>query len=164
MDVRSLVGPVPHQLRIGPDGAQASYELADDVVARHGVAPGPAAVMGLEGERISVEPLAAVEPRQLEQGAIGPVYRQAGGGGLAVPSGRVFVRFAEGDPAAGHEQELAEAGYRLEEVPSYAPHAAWLRPAGGKVADALSRLGRVERLRTVEHVEPQLLRSAARRD
>lgn len=164
MDVRSLVGPAPDQLRIGPEGAQAAYELADDVVARHGAAPGPSPVMRLDADRISVEPLAAVEPRQVEEGVIGPVYRQIGGGGLAVPSGRVFVRFAEGDSAAAHEHELAAAGYRLEEVPAYAPHAAWLRPAGGKVADALSHLGRVERLPAVEHVEPQLLSEAARRD
>lgn len=160
VEVRSLVGPAPSRLRVGSDHG-VSYELAEDVVAAHDADPSSGAVMSLEGDRISVEPIDAVGPREVREGMFGPVYRQMPGGEFAVPTGRVFVRFDERDSATRHEKELGAAGYRIEQVPSYAPHAAWLRPASGSVADALRRLGGVEKLASVEHVEPQLLTTPA---
>ncbi len=163
MDARTLVGRAPPKLRLSAGAGEVSYELADDLVAAHGVSPSSAAVMTLAGDEISVEPLAAVDPERLEAATIGPVYRQTPGGGLAVPSGRLFARFAKGDSAGQHEEDLAAAGYLVEDVPSYAPHAAWLRPASGMVVDALNHLDRVRHLPAVEHVEPQLLAVAATR-
>lgn len=152
MDVRRILGSAPRELRLGEGGGEASYELADDIVAVHG-----------EHDGFSVESLTAVAQMGLDERLVGPVYRQARSGGLAVPTGRVFVRFAETDAAARHEQALAEAGYEVEGVPSYAPHAAWLRATGGTVGDALGRLEDLQRLPAVEHAEPQLLTVAARR-
>jgi hypothetical protein len=72
------------------------------------------------------------------------------------PTGRVFVRFAEGTDAAAQAKTLARAGFELESVPSYAPHAAWVRPTTGTFEDLLLLPG-------VEHAERQVIAEAARR-
>jgi hypothetical protein len=76
---------------------------------------------------------------------------------LAVPTGRIFVRFASGVDAAQKEAELRQAGYDIDQVVAYAPNAAWLRDAGDDAAAALSRLADLEHVVGVENVEPQLL-------
>jgi hypothetical protein len=165
MRLREVLDASPARLplRSTPQGGVA-YELARDLVAIHGGTPGPEAVAAFEAENIAVEPIADAERRGIERGAAGPVYRRIPGGGLAVPTARAFVRFVEGDAPSRHEAELAAAGYELEEVPSYAPQAAWVRAAGGRVTDALQHLERLERLPGVESVEPQLLVESAHRD
>lgn len=77
-------------------------------------------------------------------------------GGLVVPTGRVFVRFAEGDSAARHEGAIKAAGYRVEQVPGYAPNAAWVVASDGEVGTALSRVGSLVTIPGVERVEPQM--------
>ena len=71
-------------------------------------------------------------------------------------TGRMFVRFAEGADAAAQEQALLRAGFVLESVPSYAPHAAWVRPTTGTLED-------LQQLPGVEHAEPQIVAEAALR-
>jgi hypothetical protein len=161
VDVRTLLPAAPPTLC--PGGGQDALELSDDLVARHDSDASDAAVASFPGERIAVEPVtAAAARREPERSSLGPVYRRTGGG-LAVPTGRAFVRFAEGEEAAGHRDELAAAGYELEEVPAYAPHAAWVRPAGGGVVEGLRNLDRLEGLGGVEAVEPELLSEVARK-
>jgi hypothetical protein len=71
-------------------------------------------------------------------------------------TGRIFVRFTEGTDAAEREPALRVAGFTLESVPSYAPHAAWVRPTTGTIED-------LRLLPDVEHAEPQYVSEAARR-
>ena len=59
---------------------------------------------------------------------------------------------------------LAKAGFDLEESPTWAKHAAWLRAGSGKIADALSAARRLVTLGDVEHVEPQMLTAVARKE
>jgi hypothetical protein len=160
VDVRTILRSPPLRLQLSADPGEVTYELADDLIAAHGADPGPTAVLTLDD--ISVEPL-PTRSRELEDRVVGPVYRHTADGQLAVPTGRVFVRFAPGDSAARHEEDIAAAGYQVQEVPSYAPHAAWLSAASGTVVDALRGLDRVRRLPGVEHAEPQLLTAPARR-
>jgi hypothetical protein len=87
---------------------------------------------------------------------VGPVYSTRGGP-LAVPTGLLFVRFAEGTAAASQRESLERAGFDLVEVPSFAPHAAWIRPSAGGIGAALRRLADVEAIPGVENVEPQML-------
>jgi hypothetical protein len=65
--------------------------------------------------------------------------------------------------AQDHRSQFAAAGFEIEQVPSYAPNAAWLRPLEGGVAAALNGLDELERLDGVAHAEPQLLRERAAR-
>jgi|tagenome__1003787_1003787.scaffolds.fasta_scaffold19856657_1 hypothetical protein len=141
-----------------PHTLGTSYALDEGLVAVHGDAPaGEKPVASLEGDAITVvdAPSAAQH--------VGPVYRAGPGGPIAVPTGRVFVRFQEGTDAASRAGELAAAGFSIESVPSYAPHAAWVRPGSESVADALVDLDRLRALPGVENVEPQLVSEAARR-
>ena len=80
-------------------------------------------------------------------------------GDRAVPSGRVFVRFAAGVQAAERSDALSRAGYEVLDIPLYAPQAAWVGAAGGDMAAALRGLVRLEGIEDVENVEPQMLRA-----
>jgi hypothetical protein len=91
------------------------------------------------------------------------VYRRVPGGETVVPTGRVFVRFAEGDTPQHHERELRDAGFVVAEVPGYAPHAAWLTHASGDVAAALRNLPALDRMPEIIHVEPQMIGERASR-
>ena len=134
----------PRELAVGPSGAVQRYELEPGLVA-----PDPDA--GPAGVRSSADALG------------GPVYRHSPGGDVVVPTGRVLVRLALGNPVDEHREELAAAGYTIDAVLSYAPHAAWVRAATGRTADALGHLDALTRMPGVEHVEPQLIGEASRR-
>lgn len=103
------------------------------------------------------------ESRSESEGAL-PVFALGGGGSLAVPTGRVFVRFAEGENVARRAKDIADAGYEIEESPSYAPQAAWLRARSGDTVEALRGVAILERLAGIENVEPQMLMEAERKD
>lgn len=159
MDPATPAAPPPS---LGEPGG-TRYELDDSLVAMHGAGQADgtdAPVASLEGGDITIVPAgqAADGPNR-----VGPVYRAGPGGPIAAPTGRVFVRFREGTSAESESGALAAAGFALESVPSYAPHAAWVRPASGRVADALVELDRLRRLPGVEGVEPQLVSEAAHR-
>lgn len=81
---------------------------------------------------------------------------QGGAGGLAVPTGRVFVRFAEAIKIETRADELRNLGYRITQMLSYAPNAGWLEAVDG-ADSALQNIAGVEKLRGVVNVEPQLL-------
>jgi hypothetical protein len=164
VSLERVIASSPRHLRVGPEGAGGSYELAPDLVATHGVAASHTPVLTLEGGRISVERAERPPEADLDETKVGPVYRQPIGGRLAVPTGRVFVRFAEGDRADAHRADLSSAGYDLEEVPSYAPHAAWVRPRSGRIVEGLAQLDRLRRLPALEYVEPEMITEVAPRD
>ncbi|MEW5754845.1 MAG: hypothetical protein AB1810_00935 [Pseudomonadota bacterium] len=86
-----------------------------------------------------------------------PVYRLEGGALPAVATGLVYVRFAEGISAADRGADLLAAGYRIERVPPYAPHTAWVIAADGNAARGLGEIGKLMSLPGVAHVEPQML-------
>ena len=89
------------------------------------------------------------------------VYRGEPGTAPLVPSGRVFVRFADGVRAQDRGEALAAAGCRVVSVPAYAPQAAWLAPAGDNPAQALSAIEQLEALPDMLNVEPQWLMARA---
>ena len=73
------------------------------------------------------------------------------------PTGRVLVRFRAGDRVEAHRDDLAAAGYELEQPLGFAPQAGWVRPAGRDVAAGLAGLDRLRAIPGVEHVEPEVL-------
>lgn len=157
-----MLAAAPATLRTGSREPQPEYTLADDLVARHGAEPAEA-TLSHEGGSISIVGHADADAPGVEAGAVGPVYRAAHGGAIAVPTGRALVRFADDDAAERHRDELAAAGFDLEQPLSYAPQAGWVRASSGLIADTLSGLERLAQLPRVEHVEPQLISDAARR-
>lgn len=91
------------------------------------------------------------------QPAVTPVYKLHPDGPVAVPTGRVFVRFNEGVNVATRREEIERAGYEIIETPPYAPSCAWVQSASGDLALALRDIHNLERLPDVENVEPQML-------
>ena len=92
----------------------------------------------------------------------GPVYRAQTGRTLAVPTGRLFVRFEEG-LGAERERILRDCGFRVESVPSWAPTSAWIVSTKGGVADALGGIPELCARAGVIHVEPEMLRPMTKR-
>jgi len=105
-------------------------------------------------------PSSAAEPIPTDR--LAPVYVLGGGGAPFIPTGRIGIRFAEGVSARDREAELRGLGYRIVEIPAYAPHFAWLESESGHAA-ALTALPRLAALPGVEHVEPQMVTPRALR-
>ncbi|MCA1618392.1 MAG: hypothetical protein LC795_03580 [Acidobacteria bacterium] len=91
------------------------------------------------------------------EAALTPVYRLHPDGPLAVPTGKIFLRFREGVEAATRRKEIERAGYEVIEIPPYSQSGAWVRSASGDVARSLTDLDALEKLADVENVEPQML-------
>jgi hypothetical protein len=153
------MGNVPRRIRVGTDRAGV-FDHRDDMYAVR--VRGSDAAAGSRA-RIVEGPLTAFavyeeRTRTADRSADTlPVYSAGQQGPLAVPTGRVFVRFTEGIRAETRREDLMALGFTLESVPSYAPNAAWLALADGTPADALERLEAVAALPDVAHVEPQLV-------
>ena len=88
---------------------------------------------------------------------ISPVYALDPHGPLAVPTGRIFIRFIPGVKAEDRRPDLEERGYTITHIPSYAPHTAWALASNGDIATALLNIEKLKDLRDVANVEPQLL-------
>jgi hypothetical protein len=149
------VAEAPKQLVVG-DRAAIYQQQPDLYAIRNGdAADAVAVVTDTESDRFLVYKHGAARgagsPSRL------PVYAAGQGGPLAIPTGRVLVRLDEGTDANTYGDRFRAAGFEIDRVLSYAPHAAWLRPQGGNVADALGSLDALARLPGVVHVEPQLL-------
>jgi hypothetical protein len=86
-----------------------------------------------------------------------PVYSAGPTGPLAVATGKALVRLRKEIRAEEKRKDFDDAGFEIEQIPSYAPNAAWLRPKRRGVARALSSLEKLQRIGGVEHVEAQLL-------
>ncbi|MFC7328689.1 hypothetical protein [Marinactinospora rubrisoli] len=144
----SAVAPLEVTVPAGPAGpGPARYRLAADLVAVHRPdRPVPA-----------VRPVREAARPPSGDAVLGPVYRRVPGGDLVVPTGRVLVRYSEGDRAERHRGELERTGYRMDRILGYAPHAAWVRAADGGIAAALRRTAAIAALPGVRHVEPELL-------
>lgn len=97
------------------------------------------------------------EIENLGTGQIAPVYRIGERGSLAVPTGRVFVRFEERTTLESHRQEIERAGFVIQQALPYAPQASWLQPKSGHITDALQDFPKLTRLPGIQTVEPQML-------
>lgn len=86
-----------------------------------------------------------------------PVYALGPDGPFSVATGRVFIRFADGIRVSDKAEIISGAGYRVVEVLSYAPQAAWLAASDRTIASALSNLPRLAGLGDLDSVEPQLV-------
>jgi hypothetical protein len=115
------------------------------------------AVAVMEEEAIAVFAGSPTARKAATNGIVTPVYALKSGGSIAVPTGQVFIRFAEAIPTASRQDAIQTAGYKIVEIPEYAPHTAWVRSRSGKVAEALEGLSRLSAIADVEHIEPQML-------
>jgi hypothetical protein len=156
----AILGRFPEML----GGAGPTWVRVPDLYALHAPVPRSLTadvVWTLEAEGIAVlrgQPRSASIP----VAAVTPVYARPSGP-PAVPTGRVFVRFAENVRADLRRRQLSRAGWELVEAPAWAPHTAWVRPASGDIAAALAGLDALAALPDVARVEPEMLAPAVRR-
>jgi len=88
---------------------------------------------------------------------ISPVYALDPHGPLAVPTGRIFIRFTPGVKAEDRRLDLEKRGYTITHIPSYAPHTAWVQATNGDIATSLLNIEQLKGLPSIVNVEPQLL-------
>jgi hypothetical protein len=146
----------PKRLRASTQHPEVVYVRDDTHYAVHGQPANARGVALVNGE--SGIAVLAGKPKAIDKN-VTAVYRNDSS--LAVPTGRVLVRFAEGVDAGDHAQSIQQAGYQIEQTLSYAPNAAWLCDCEGDVAGALKRIDQLENLPDVENVEPQMLSQRA---
>ncbi len=97
------------------------------------------------------------EPNQSESDTLSPIYTIEPNNLLAVPTGLVFIRFAEGVDVESQREVINQAGYEVEQSLDYAPQAAWLRAQSGNIVDAIAGISQLEAIPNVENVELQML-------
>ncbi len=154
----------PDKIRQSSNADAPFFHRATDLVAVDGPVPETLksrVVVVIEDGRLTVCRGAARD--WPDDADLIPVYRLEGGAIPAVPTGLIFVRFAEEISAAERAPDLARAGYRIERIPPYAPHTAWVMAADGDRARGLRAIDTLKRLPGMAHVEPQLLMPQTKR-
>lgn len=160
----NILAGFPRQISVSSRSGAQSYTLVPDHYAIHGLPPGspsPNAAYRLDNGTIAIHK--GSPDHAVAQDRLSAVYALAPGGSLAVPTGLVFIRLAEGLDVRERSEEIKNAGYEMAETLTYAPNAAWLRPRSGSIADALAGLSELKKIPSVESVEPQMLMEGARR-
>lgn len=154
---RHALAAFPVRLRHSTEHARRLYRRAEDLFAQ----PASAAAESLPERSLTTESGGQLDIFRCAPGAAPPhaqaVYIDPASGQWMVPSGRVFVRFAQEVNAESRRSMLLQAGYRIVALLSYAPQAAWLEASDGEAAHALTGIARLETLPDVENVEPQWL-------
>lgn len=157
----------PQQLRVSTAHPDARYVRKFGCYAVHGRqpdVPAPGAVLLLNEGDVAIFSGESDETGTVSiAGNLSPVYALHPNGPLAVPTGLIFVRFAQRISVESRREEIHRAGYEVAEDLFYAPHAAWLRILSGDIADALAGIPVLEAMPDVENVEPQMLTERARR-
>ena len=164
---KDLFSEYPRQVRASTERPASLFVRKSGYYAVHGRqpdTPAPGAALLLDEGAIAVFQGEPDETQAASMvGTLGPVYALQPDGPPAVPTGLVFVRFAEGVAAESRRKDINRVGYEVAESVSYAPHAAWLHARSGRIADALAGISALEEMPDVENVEPQMLMASARR-
>lgn len=154
------VGVQPQRVYVQEPGfytvhyAQSARALNKDGLAEEALASGAVAVM--EAEAIAIFPDTVARNTLPIDGEISPVYRLQSGS-IAIPTGRVFVRFAETIAVDSRYDAIQAAGYEIVDRPAYAPQAAWVQARSGNIADSLKQIAQLATIPGIENVEPQML-------
>lgn len=153
----------PQQISIGNNSLAVVYSRQPSYFAIHYQQPTKVegAILELNNGAIAVFP-GQPDSTQIQQ-IVSPVYTSQPEGSLAVPTGMIFIRFTEGVEVEQQREAIAQAGYKITQILAYAPHAAWLSAASGKIADALTGVSKLQAIPNVENVEPQMLMERSRR-
>lgn len=159
--------PYPERLRHSTTNRSVVYELNNDAYAlhysvAHAVVEGAQQVLNDGTVAIFIGSCGTRAERD-KTTTLGPVYVLQPGGAVAVPTGLILLRFSNNVRAQSRAPELDKLGYDITEVLSYAPNCAWVRDAAGDISRGLGGISKLETLRNLENVEPQMLMHSPRR-
>lgn len=155
----NLFQDFPERLRAGTERSDSSYKCVPGYYAVHNATAGADAtdaLLSLKEEGIAVYRGEPDESRG-DTSSLTPVYELQPSGPLVVPTGQLYIRFAEGVDASSRREQIERAGYKIVKTSQYTPHTAWLQSTSGNIAHALSNIHALESLADVENVEPQML-------
>jgi hypothetical protein len=150
----------PQQVQVGATPARTYVQQPGYYAVHYDQPPNatiPNAMTTMNEEAIAVFSGTPTERNAPTNGSVTPVYALEPGGSIAIPTGLVFVRFAETIPATSQQDAIQAAGYEIVEIPEYAPYAAWVRSSSGDIAASLEGVSRLRAIAGVENVEPQML-------
>ncbi|RCJ31862.1 hypothetical protein A6769_29560 [Nostoc punctiforme NIES-2108] len=150
----------PEQIRVSGDVSlrtAVSYTRKPGYYAVHYNQPSTVAIGAILRLNDGAIAVFSGEPNQSEQGILSPVYTLESNASLAVPTGLVFIRFAESVDVESQREVINRAGYEVAQSLAYAPHTAWLRAKSGNIIDAIAGISQLEAIANVENVEPQML-------
>ena len=162
-----LFANYPKKFKVSTQHAEDYYLLQKGIYAIHGEIPAPckSAVVATieEGKLVICKGIPDELPPSVDRNTICPVYALQSSGPLAVPSGRILVRFADNITAVSHKEAFQRIGYIIDQELSYAPQALWVKSANGNIAFALNNISLLEAQSYVENVEAQMLMESVRR-
>ena len=95
--------------------------------------------------------------------ALLPVYAETENSPPTVVTQRIFARLDQDTLFETARESVEALGFRIDDIPSHAPHSAWLEPESGGVGDSLSKLASLRALPRVVNAEPQVLRPRERK-
>jgi hypothetical protein len=159
MSPTDLTPNYPQRIRFSTEQSDQYYERST-AYALHYSQPDsapPEADLILEDGTIALMSRDAALSRQFAATQVSPVYTLQPSQVIAVPTGKVFVRFSKNTIATDHVAHLQAAGYAIEFSPPYAPYTAWVYAQSGNIADALSNIPKLEAIPAIENVEPQMV-------
>ena len=161
MEPHNSSSSFPDVLRIRTEQDSLQYVRQPALFAVHGSLPDylkTAVELVLEENSITIcrgEPAPSADlPTSL---TITPVYALDSHGPLAVPTGQIFIRFTPDVKTEDRRSNLADRGYTIVRIPSYAPHTAWVQATTGDIATSLLNVEQLNGLSGLVNVEPQLL-------
>jgi len=164
MDLSAFPERIPAPPASGRDGAGSALSY---VLDRRRVAVREDASSVEAGPGVSIGPDLTVLPADSLPGDseadVLPVYGLGAGGAPFVPTGTVGLRFREGVSAWDRQDGLHQVGYRILDVPAYAPHFAWIEARSGRLVDTLAGLHELQEIPDVAHVEVQMITPKATR-
>jgi len=154
----------PEFVEVSSKGGKVRYGRAEGLFAVHGAKPpkqAPPVEFEIEDPPVRVYRGDSAAPGLAQSDEASPVY--ASGTDHGIPTGRVFAKFRKGTDPHKRADDLARIGFRIQEVPGYAPNTAWIEASSGRASEALRKLDELRALKGVVSAEPQLIRRVSRR-
>lgn len=150
----------PRRISAALQHPQSVYTLMDGYFAVRGpIPPHPALSLAatLEDDLAlyrGTPPDAVLSDRRL---TVLPVYALSSNGPLALPTGRIFLRYKESIDITTQRDAIERAGYSLTGALPYAPDSGWVERSNGRMDEALAHMDALFRLPGISNVEPQML-------
>lgn len=118
-------------------------------------------VARIDADRVIVESTATAVGDLIAAGKAMPAYNYEGGPVSFVPTGRIFVRVGSAADIRDFKNEIAGAGFAIEEPHPKFDFAAWVTASSGQKSEALRQCEALGNIDGVENAEPEMLSASS---